>query len=345
MHLSQQTLRLSARAPRVAQSTNPVKSWIEVWRRALACSCSRNTCSSRCVAASNSAGAVDMAKVKGRNEFRASLLPPAPMSPRKRPRDESYANEREVHAAHIIENSGGGAVYLAIRPPPRRLRSLRETTLRVVGQGIARMIVVPPRPSGTGSFAVGWDVKAREEEAESRCEVLELGDCIARLPSVVANRLLEMVLSSDDTGLGGLALAGLFFNPNLTTVSLALSIPSNILARLTRCTEMTSLSLVALTNLTDAALRPVLLELKLLTFVNLRGCTKISDASIIALSRACEGRLRDVNLSITGVSIKGITSLLARCGMIRSLKLANVEGLVRCTQCDTAHSVHRTTRE
>lgn len=79
--------------------------------------------------------------------------------------------------------------------------------------------------------------------------------------------------------------------------------------------------------ITDNMLKAVLPKLGGLRRIVLRGCTKVGDASIIALSVATGPRLKDVNLSMTAVTIKGLTSLLARCSALEVLKLANVQGL------------------
>lgn len=132
-----------------------------------------------------------------------------------------------------------------------------------------------------------------------------------------------------DPGVSVMSIAMLFFHPNATRLSLSgMAAPMLLVSRIPHCTGLTELDLSGHVALRDPMLAKVVAQLPTLEVVNLKGCTKIGDQTLVALSKASEDRLRVVNLSLTAVTIKGLTSLLARCKNLEVLKLANVQGLV-----------------
>lgn len=253
---------------------------------------------------------------------------------------ESDNSPRIVQAQALAERAGGGASYLATRPEKRGVRSLRETALQVAAKGLYQTVRLPSKEAGENRAGttsnVGWNPDRDPALAE---ENKQLRHFIETLPVDVANRLLRLVLDHasessfdgpSDPGVAVLSLATLFFHPATTRVSLAgLAAPVVLVARLPQCTSLTDLDLSGHIELRDAPLAKILAQLPKLERINLKGCTKVGDASMIALSKATEDRLKVVNLSLTAVTIKGLTSLLARCRNIEVLKLANVAGLVR----------------
>ncbi|KAJ8294678.1 Tetratricopeptide repeat protein 1 [Rhodotorula toruloides] len=245
---------------------------------------------------------------------------------------------RIVQAQALAERAGGGASYLATRPEKRGVRSLRETALQVAAEGLYQTVRLPSKEAGENRAGttsnVGWNPDRDPAHAE---ENRQLRHFIETLPVDVANRLLRLVLDHasessfdgpSDPGVAVLSLATLFFHPATTRVSLAgLAAPVVLVARLPQCTSLTDLDLSGHIALRDAPLAKVLAQLPKLERINLKGCTKVGDASMIALSKATEDRLKVVNLSLTAVTVKGLTSLLARCRSLEVLKLANVAGL------------------
>ncbi|GEM08265.1 hypothetical protein Rt10032_c05g2282 [Rhodotorula toruloides] len=245
---------------------------------------------------------------------------------------------RLVQAQALAERAGGGASYLATRPERQGVRSLRETSLQVAAKGLYETVRLPSKDAGedraVAALNVGWHPDRDPALAE---ENRQLRHFIQTLPVDVANRLLRLVLdhASDssfdgpsDPGVAVLSLATLFFHPTTTRVSLAsLSAPTVLISRLPQCTSLADLDLSGHIALRDAPLAKVLAQLPTLERINLKGCTKVGDASMVALSKATEDRVKVVNLSLTAVTIKGLTSLLARCRNLEVLKLANVAGL------------------
>lgn len=128
----------------------------------------------------------------------------------------------------------------------------------------------------------------------------------------------------------------MFLHERTTALSFSnLSAPDLLLSRIPQCTSLRSLDLSTHLSLNDSALAKILAQLKSLEKINLRGCTKVGDSSTIALSKGTESRLLEVNLSLTAVTVKGLTSLLARCSAIEVLKLSNVQGLVSASSADS----------
>ncbi|TNY18825.1 hypothetical protein DMC30DRAFT_342156, partial [Rhodotorula diobovata] len=160
---------------------------------------------------------------------------------------------------------------------------------------------------------------------------------IQSLPSELSNRLLRLVLEQTthasfdapgDPGVSVLAVAALFFHPNTTVLSLSgLNAPAILVARIPQCAALVDLDLRSHASLSDKNLANILAKLPSLQRLNVKGCTKVGDSALIALSKASEERLKVVNLSLTAVSIKGLTSVLARCKNLEVLKLANVQAL------------------
>ncbi|GAA5892302.1 hypothetical protein JCM5296_003230 [Sporobolomyces johnsonii] len=246
---------------------------------------------------------------------------------------------RMIAAHHLAEHAGGGGSYLAVRSLRTAVRSLRETSLEVAARGLYEAIRLQPKPTGGGGQAgggrmwAGWDT---DRDPASAREVRDLSEYVQSLPEDLANRLLGMVLdfssqaleSPNDPGVSVLAIAALFFHPNTTRLSLSsLSAPAVLISRIPQCTALVDLNLSSLPSLKDAVLSKVLAQLPTLEKIDLKGCTKIGDSSMIALSKATEHRLKVANLSLTAVTIKGLTSLLARCSQLEVLKLATVAAL------------------
>ncbi|CEQ40592.1 SPOSA6832_02219, partial [Sporobolomyces salmonicolor] len=246
---------------------------------------------------------------------------------------------RMIAAHHLAEHAGGGGSYLAVRSLRTVARSLRETSLEVAAKGLYEAIRLQPKPAGGGGQAgggrtwAGWDT---DRDPASAREVRDLSEYVQSLPEDLANRLLGRVLdfssqaleSPNDPGVSVLAIAALFFHPNTTRLSLsALSAPAVLISRLPQCTGLVDLNLSSLPSLKDTLLSKVLAQLPTLEKVNLKGCTKVGDASLIALSKATEHRLKVANLSLTAVTVKGLTSVLARCSQLEVLKLAAVAAL------------------
>lgn len=172
-------------------------------------------------------------------------------------------------------------------------------------------------------------------------EMTALRKFVESLPTPLSNRLLAAVIhlsaleitgpsANDGGGISVLALARLFLHDATTKLSLA-SLPASalLLNKIPDCTSLVSLDLSTHSALSDSSLAKVLGHLKLLEQVVLRGCTKVGDLSVIALSKSAKEHLREVNLSMTAVTIRGLTALLACCPMLEVLKLANVQALVR----------------
>ncbi|GAA5829866.1 hypothetical protein JCM11251_007913 [Rhodosporidiobolus azoricus] len=247
----------------------------------------------------------------------------------------SSDTSRLVQTAVLAERAGGGAGYFSVRRPQQYVSSLRETSLQVAAKGLYESIRLPAKDANGGGEKrwAGWDTERGPEKGE---ETRSLRSFIEALPVEVTNRLLRIVLdhatsSMDETNDGGVAVlsvAALFFHPNITHLSLAaLTAPIVLINRIPQCTALADLDLSFHTNLADKALAKVLAQLPTLEAINLKGCTKVGDASLVALSKASEDRLKVANLSLTAASVKGLTSLLARCKNLEVLKLASVAQL------------------
>lgn len=230
---------------------------------------------------------------------------------------------------------------MAVKPLPHTVKSLRETSLRVAARGLYESVRIPSKEATAGSAGkqaganLGWDPDrdvARFEDAQ------QIRAFIRTLPVEIANRLLRLVLDlttntsfdePTDPGVSVMSIAMLFFHPNTTRLSLSgMAAPALLVSRIPQCTALAHLDLSGHVALRDPILAKVIAQLPTLESINLKGCTKIGDQTLVALSKASEDRLRVVNLSLTAVSIKGLTSLLARCKNLEVLKLANVQGLV-----------------
>lgn len=248
---------------------------------------------------------------------------------------------RHAQAQLLAEHAGGGASYLSTRRERAGVRSLREVALEVSGAGLHEVVRLHGREGGTagaggGSAAssVGWDPARDPARAD---ESRHLREFIQSLPSEVSNRLLRLVLEQTthasfdapgDPGVSVLAVAALFFHPNTTVLSLSgLNAPAILVARIPQCAALVDLDLRSHASLSDKNLANILAKLPSLQRLNVKGCTKVGDSALIALSKASEERLKVVNLSLTAVSIKGLTSVLARCKNLEVLKLANVQAL------------------
>lgn len=272
--------------------------------------------------------------------------------PAKRPRgigapsidDQSL---RLIAARLSAERAGHGSSSLSTRPDPsrNRVRSLLEISLRSAAKGLLEVVQVnkddQPRAGADGNAKAlfGWDPSRRQgavREGPGPEELEALRDYVKGLPEAVANRLLAVVLESSvegatasPDGIDIHRLAKLFLHSTTTILSLsALGPTQQLLNKLPDCTSLADLDLSSHTTLSDNTLKQILPKLSQLRRIVLRGCTKVGDGSVVALSRATEHRLKDVNLSMTAVTIKGLTSLLARCSALEVLKLANVPGLV-----------------
>jgi hypothetical protein len=215
--------------------------------------------------------------------------------------------------------------------------------VQVAAKGLYESVKIKPKdPPGTGRTAstlVGWNPDRSLDRVD---ETKDLGEYLRTLPVEVTNRLLRLLLDHaaagtddvGDQGVGVLAIAALFFHPNTTRLSLSaasLTAPFVLISRIPQCSALVDLDLAFHTSVTDKVLAKVLSELPQLEKLNLKGATKVGDASVIATSKAAESRLKSINLSLTAVTIKGLTSLLARCSNLEVLKLASVPLLVRLT--------------
>ncbi|GAA5906481.1 hypothetical protein JCM6882_004447 [Rhodosporidiobolus microsporus] len=247
----------------------------------------------------------------------------------------SSETSRLVQAAALAERAGGGAGYFAVRAPAQHVSSLKETSLQVAARGLYESIRLPPKDANGGGEKrwAGWDTERDPAKAE---EAKQLKAYFEVLPAEVTNRLLRLVLDhatsgmdeANDPGVAVLSVAALFFHPNTTRLSLAaLTAPTVLIARLPQCTALVDLDLSFHTSLQDKTLAKVLAQLPSLEQINLKGCTKTGDVSLVALSKATEDRLKVANLSLTAASVKGLTSLLARCKNLEVLKLASVANL------------------
>ena len=256
--------------------------------------------------------------------------------------DDAAASPRLAQAQALAERAGGGASYLAVRPVRHGVRSLRETSLQVAARGLYESVRVArdqpaAKPSrGNSSRAnIGWDP---ERDSGTIEDARHLRTFIQNLPVDVANRLMRLVLDMttltsfddpSDPGVSVMSIAMLFFHPNTTRLSLSgMAAPMLLVSRIPHCTGLTELDLSGHVALRDPILAKVVAQLPTLEIVNLKGCTKVGDQTLVGLAKASEDRLRAVNLSLTAVTIKGLTSLLARCKNLEVLKLANVQGLV-----------------
>ncbi|GAA5866674.1 hypothetical protein JCM8547_002719 [Rhodosporidiobolus lusitaniae] len=256
---------------------------------------------------------------------------------------QDFASSRLVQAAALAERAGGGQGYLSRRTLGAGVKSLREISVQVAARGLYETVRLPPRDApGTGrqtaqqegkKLLVGWDPSRDPSKQE---ETSSLRHYLQSLPVDIVNRLLGLVLSHasadvvepSDPGVSVLAVAALFFHPATTRLALSsLTAPSVLISRIPQCNALADLDLSFHTSLSDGALAKVLVQLPTLERVNLKGCTKVGDASLIALSRASEERLKVANLSLTAVSVKGLTELLSRCKNIEVLKLASVAQL------------------
>ncbi|GJN89556.1 hypothetical protein Rhopal_002543-T1 [Rhodotorula paludigena] len=251
---------------------------------------------------------------------------------------QADASARVVQAQLLAERAGGGASYLATRSEHAGVRSLKELSLQVAGSALYQSIRLNPREQGSSAPAsassVGWDP---DRDPARVAETQHLREFIKTLPVEVANRLLRLVLDQtteasfdapSDPGVSVLAVAALFFHPNTTRLSLSgMSAPAILIARIPQCSALTDLDLSMHPSLGDKPLAKVLAQLPTLERINLRSCTKVGDASMVALSKATEDRLKIANLSLTAVTVKGLTSLLARCKNLEVLKLASVAAL------------------
>lgn len=263
--------------------------------------------------------------------------------------DAAAASPRLAQAQALAERAGGGASYLAVRPVRHGVRSLRETSLQVAARGLYESVRVArdqpaakPSRGNSSSANIGWDP---ERDSGTIEDARHLRTFIQNLPVDVANRLMRLVLDMttvtsfddpSDPGVSVMSIAMLFFHPNTTRLSLSgMAAPMLLVSRIPHCTGLTELDLSGHVALRDPILAKVVAQLPTVEIVNLKGCTKVGDQTLVALSKASEDRLRVVNLSLTAVTIKGLTSLLARCKNLEVLKLANVQGLV---SRDRAHS-------
>ncbi|GAA6056883.1 hypothetical protein JCM3770_005127 [Rhodotorula araucariae] len=247
----------------------------------------------------------------------------------------SDLSSRHQQAQLLAEHAGGGASYLSTRSQRVGVRSLKETALLVAGSGLYEMVRMRVRDGGGAPSNVGWDPDRDPARAD---ETRHLREFLQTLPVELANRLLRLVLDqttqagfdapASDPGVSVLAVAALFFHPNLTALSLSgMNAPAILVARIPQCSALADLDLRSHASLSDKNLAKVLAQLPTLERINLKGCTKVGDAAMVALSKASEDRLKVANLSLTAVSIKGLTSLLARCKNLEVLKLANVQAL------------------
>ncbi|GAA5986577.1 hypothetical protein JCM10908_003807 [Rhodotorula pacifica] len=254
--------------------------------------------------------------------------------------DAAAASPRLAQAQALAERAGGGASYLAVRPVRHGVRSLKETSLQVAARGLYESIRITPQTSTSphkhsgGGSNIGWDP---DRDPGRREESQHLRSVIKTLPVDIANRLLRLVLDMTtltsfddpaDPGVSVMSIAMLFFHPNTTRLSLSgMAAPTLLVSRIPQCTTLAVLDLSGHVALRDPILAKVVAQLPTLEVVNLKGCTKVGDQTMVALSKASEDRLKEINLSLTAVTIKGLTSLLARCKNLEVLKLANVQGL------------------
>ncbi|BGP39304.1 hypothetical protein JCM10450v2_003256 [Rhodotorula kratochvilovae] len=249
----------------------------------------------------------------------------------------SDLSSRHQQAQLLAEHAGGGASYLSTRAVRAGVRSLKETALQVAASGLYEVVRLQAREGQMGGAAsnVGWDPERDPARAD---EMRHLREFVQSLPVELANRLLRLVLDqttqagfdapASDPGVSVLAVAALFFHPNTTALSLSgMNAPAILVARIPQCSALADLDLRSHTSLSDKNLAKVLVQLPTLERINLKGCTKVGDAAMVALSKASEDRLKVANLSLTAVSIKGLTSLFARCKNLEVLKLANVQAL------------------
>ncbi|GAA5946586.1 hypothetical protein JCM3775_007373, partial [Rhodotorula graminis] len=253
---------------------------------------------------------------------------------------------RHAQAQLLAEHAGGGASYLSTRRVDRvGVRSLREIALEASASGLYEAMRLQGRESGgtggghgtassSSSGNIGWNPNRDPgRAAESR----HLREFIQSLPSEVSNRLLRLVIEQTtresldapgDPGISVLAVSALFFHPSTTRLSLSsASAPSVLLSRIPQCTALADLDLSSHASLTDKNLANILAKLPSLERLNVKGCTRVGDAAMVALSKTSEDRLKVVNLSLCAVTIKGLTSVFARCKNLEVLKLANVQSL------------------
>lgn len=124
------------------------------------------------------------------------------------------------------------------------------------------------------------------------------------------------------------ALATVFFSDRLMTIRMQAVDPSaGILKRVSQCSNLATLDLSGCADLKDKALAEVVSHLPNLQAFNARGCVDVGDATVVALSKASGANLRVANLSLTGVTVRALALLGARCPNLEVLKLANVNNL------------------
>lgn len=244
-------------------------------------------------------------------------------------------SERLLVAQHLAENSGQGHDSLSTRinpndPPP----SLVTCALSAAAQAILEVMKMPTREPGevvVERNQFGWNT-SREKSKGSEIDSVKkwLVEIPLELSERLSTALMRLVSSSvgGPTEFSGRSLASILLTPATKSLSLAsISPDAFLLSKIPDCHSLASLDLSSNPRLSDATLAKVLAQLPTLEKVNLRECIKIGDLSCIALSKASERRLRVVNLSLSAVTIKGLTALFARCQSLEVLKLASVSGL------------------
>ncbi|KAM0789016.1 hypothetical protein ACM66B_003082 [Microbotryomycetes sp. NB124-2] len=246
----------------------------------------------------------------------------------------------------MAEHAGGGESYLSrrvIKAGARggggdgAVRPLGEIALDVCAKGLVELLKMPPKSEESKAAVnrVGWDLERRDPTANAEAD--DVREYIKSMPETVCNRLFAKVMdlsgqavesSTDAGGISVMALVHMFMHDRTTKVSLTnVAVPSLLLLRIPQCTNLVELDLSSHLSLTDSTLAKVVSSLRLLEKLVVRGCTKVGDGAVVALSKATESRLKHVNLSVTAVTVKGLTSLLARCARLEALKLANVQNL------------------
>lgn len=233
----------------------------------------------------------------------------------KRPRRTAEDGERAIAVLHREEHASAGDSYLATRPDPSEAKVVPSLTTLALKRIVGSFGKILPRPPS-------------ESTKESE---LEAADAVRRLPAHLSSRLLVALLNATPCPLTTEHVTGLFLHED--TVSLAipgsLTLPPLVLSQLSKSPYLRKLDVSGHANLRPRDIVPALKGLRQLEELLLAGCVKLDDSVVVAAAQAGEDRLKVLNLNFTGVTTKGLISVLARCKNLEVLKLGSVSGLVR----------------
>lgn len=242
-------------------------------------------------------------------------------------RDVPDNDARVSAAAQLAEHASSGSSYLSTRTLPLTAPpSLVNVCLRRASDLIVELAFDTVRQYQNAQNQQGI--------ATQRLTVLD------DMPPTVMARLAPRVMQEasrlvSEAGFVAALLLNTFVQPDTTTefilpgaLSASYSMSTDLLRKLTKCQNITTLDLGSQGSLKDNVVKSVVVSLPHLTRLSLKGCTQAGDITVEAIAQDHLAKtLTHLNLNYTATTSRSLGKLISSARRLQSLKLASLSGL------------------